>query len=500
MSTSDPRVAARMAARFLRSVFGGQETGLIALFNKPSKRSTFVLLNDQDWYTEAANNAILAREKENVYFAIGVQGQQPHRGRGKQAGVIALPGLWADIDVLGPNHAATNLPPSLDDAWSVVRAIPFNPTVAVYSGGGIQLHWLFREPMETVTENDRSAAKRLSKGFQGLLGSIAARSGWSIDNTADLCRLLRVPGTYKRKQETPTLVQYEVINRGQRYNPSEFEELVELETDPELKAHVQGAAPESPSGEFFRVLAGCPWMQHCKDDAAKLPEPEWYRMLSIVARCRDGNQIAHDMSKAYPKYTAAETEETLRQTRGAAGPSTCAFIENELGQAQYCRRCKHHGKIKSPIVLGMPKRARPSADNKSEAQGHTADGGRFPNIQTTDRQLRDISRDALGALRLFNNPPSLFVRAGKLVCVTEEETGRHVITEVSHRILRNRLTRSADFYEVGQKNVRNCAPPMDVVMDISAMADRMGIPAAAGHYRVSGSPRRWNADYVAGVR
>lgn len=68
---------ARMAARFLRSVFSGQEAGFVALFYKPCKHSTFVPLNNQDWYTEAAKNAILAREKENVYFAIGVQGQQP---------------------------------------------------------------------------------------------------------------------------------------------------------------------------------------------------------------------------------------------------------------------------------------------------------------------------------------------------------------------------------------------------------------------------------------
>src|SRR5271166_2985252 len=119
MSASDPGGArqdhARMAARFLRSVFSGQEAGFVALFNKPSKHSTFVSLNNADWYNEAAKNAILAREKQNVYFAIGVQGQQPRRGRGKQAEVIALPGLWADIDVLGPNHVATNLPPTLED-------------------------------------------------------------------------------------------------------------------------------------------------------------------------------------------------------------------------------------------------------------------------------------------------------------------------------------------------------------------------------------------------
>ena len=80
-----------------------------------------------------------------------------------------------------------------------------------------------------------------------------------------------------------------------------------------------------------------------------------------------------------------------------------------------------------------------------------------------------MSREALDALRLFNNPPSLFARAGKAVCVTVDEARRHVITDVSDRILRNRLTRSADFYEVRTK-IQNCAPPIDVVKDILAMS------------------------------
>jgi hypothetical protein len=75
----------------------------------------------------------------------------------------------------------------------------------------------------------------------------------------------------------------------------------------------------------------------------------------------------------------------------------------------------------------------------------------------------------MDALRIFNNPPSLFVRTGKVVCVTEEESGRHIITDVSDRILRNRMTKSADFYEVGLDDIRNCAPPMDVARDILAM-------------------------------
>src|SRR4051812_13164758 len=108
------------SATFLRSVFLGHEKGFVVIFRRPSMYSTFTGLTTQDWYTNAARQAMLSREKEDIYFAVGIQEKPPATGRGKEAGVAAIPGLWADIDVLGPNHAATNLPPTLDDAWKIV--------------------------------------------------------------------------------------------------------------------------------------------------------------------------------------------------------------------------------------------------------------------------------------------------------------------------------------------------------------------------------------------
>ena len=195
--------------------------------------------------------------------------------------MISLPGLWADIDVAGPNHVALALPPTVEDAMSIVQTVPFKPTVIVYTGGGIQPYWLFKECWELDFDKERKKAKALSKAFQKHLQHFALDRGWTVDGTADLCRLLRLPGTYNRKQAEPVLVRYEVIGDGRRYNPSDFEDFLTLEADPELKAHIQGSALRAVSmAEFLRVLAGCPWIRHCKDDAASLPEPEWYRFLS----------------------------------------------------------------------------------------------------------------------------------------------------------------------------------------------------------------------------
>ena len=457
----------RTASGFLRNVFNGQERGVLALFCKPSNVSHFAHLDRPGWHSDAAFTAMQLRDHVNVYTAVGLQGARPEKGRGKEVGVISLPGFWADIDVAGPNHVALALPPKIEDAMGIVQAFPFKPTVIVYTGGGLQPYWLFKECWELDSDKERKKAKALSKAFQKHLQHLALDRGWAMDGTADLCRLLRLPGTYNRKQAEPVLVRYEVIGDGHRYNPSDFEDFLKVEADPELKAHVQGPAPEQPTAEFLRVLAGCPWIRHCKDDAASLAEPEWYRMLSILGRCKDGIHLAHELSRPYPKYSETETTEKLKQAMGAAGPATCAFIGGDLGCGRYCAECNHRGKIASPVVLGIPKRSKRGKDEASDG-GHRRRSD-LPNIQANDRQLRDVTRDSLAALRAFNNPPSIFVRAGKPVCVHKEENGRHVITEATDRILRNRLTRAADFYEVTTEGFTNCAPPMDMVKDILAL-------------------------------
>jgi hypothetical protein len=466
-STNEPAAAIRTASDFLSSIFNGQEHGFLVLFCKPGNISDLVDFEQDGWSKQAAVKALHLRERGNVYFAIGAQSVRPPKGRGKAAGVNSLPGLWSDIDVLGPNHASLALPPTIEGAWRILQALPFRPTIVVYTGGGMQAYWLFREPWKLDTEKEQKKAKALSRAFQEWLQRAAIQQGWTIDGTADLCRLLRLPGTYNRKQAQPVAVRYEIIKDGQRYNPSDFDEFLEIEADPDLKAHLEGPAPEKPRADFLRILAGCRWMRHCKNAATTLPEPEWYRMLSIVGRCKDGTRIAHEMSKPYAKYTALETNEKLKQSMGAAGPATCSFIGGDLGRADCCSQCNNRGKIKSPIVLGIPSRRWSKHDEQDGGPPALRNG--LPNIQSTNRQLRDITRDCLNALRAFNRPPSIFVHAGKPVCVHKEENCRQIIIEATDRVIRNRLTLAADFYEIIKGGSRDCPPPMDAVQDLLAM-------------------------------
>ncbi len=341
-------------ADFFRSCFGSVDAGYLTLFNKPQCQSGFVSIANPSWQMDAAQTALeLSRGKQNVYFGIGLQQSRPETGRGKANGVIRLPGLWADIDVRGPGHAQNNLPITVGEALSIIDAVPFEPSVVVYTGGGIQPYWLFKEPLEIESEEDRQAANALTNNFQQHLASVAARSGWQMDRTADLARLLRLPGTWNHKYNPPALVRYDKL-LDYRYNPSEFRDFLEIRLDIKTLSD-NGRSSDKPIAQVGPILAGCEWMRHCKDDAASLPEPEWYRMLSILARCRGGRDAAHELSRPYARYSEQETGQKFDQAVSASGPATCDFIQNQLGQGRYCARCQHLGHYQEPRAVGNRK-------------------------------------------------------------------------------------------------------------------------------------------------
>jgi putative DNA primase/helicase len=112
------------------------------------------------------------------------------------------------------------------------------------------------------------------------------------------------------------------------------------------------AAPSLPPADINPIIVGCGWMRHCRDDAETLSEPEWYAALSVVGRCQNGEQIAHQWSEPYPNYSAVETTAKVIQALEKSGPATCQFIETGLGQGRFCAACTNRGRVRSPIVLG----------------------------------------------------------------------------------------------------------------------------------------------------
>lgn len=161
---------------------------------------------------------------------------------------------------------------------------------------------------------------------------------------------------------------------------------------------------EFPLADYPKVLEGCGWMRHCAEDARLLGEPEWYAQLSIVGRCKEGNELAHEVSQPHPGYSASATTAKLRHALDAAGPVTCAKVRHSLGGARFCDQCPNLGKVKSPIVLGA-ERARsgfsdflpnPTDEDAARYAGTRGLHAEKPEVPVFD-QLRTAVDEAIAA-------------------------------------------------------------------------------------------------------
>jgi putative DNA primase/helicase len=103
----------------------------------------------------------------------------------------------------------------------------------------------------------------------------------------------------------------------------------------------------STGGDVEVLLSRCAFIRHCRDDASVLTEPEWYAMVSNVARCTDGPAAVHRLSAPYPDYSPQETEEKMAHALQAPGPHTCTFIQGFGFQGCPPGGCG----VKAPIAL-----------------------------------------------------------------------------------------------------------------------------------------------------
>ncbi|MFO8240606.1 MAG: AAA family ATPase [Dissulfuribacterales bacterium] len=109
--------------------------------------------------------------------------------------------------------------------------------------------------------------------------------------------------------------------------------------------------PNDTSADFDLIKEGCRFIRHCCDDAKDLKEPEWYALLTVIAKCKDSERLAHEHSKAHDGYTKSETNSKLEHADNAK-PYTCEYISQKFN-GDYCEGCPQMSKKGSPIRLGF---------------------------------------------------------------------------------------------------------------------------------------------------
>ncbi|MFU2207242.1 YfjI family protein [Solidesulfovibrio sp. C21] len=353
--------AERAAQDFLFQLWGETPpSGFLSLFTKAGNATKWHPSSD---FEAMSRDAVTISQSHDVWDSVGMYAQPAATGRGKADDVIAIPGFWMDLDIADEVHAQTALPATVEEAMSIFKDFPFKPTIVVHSGHGLQVWFLFDKPWRFGSEEQRKKAQALSKAFQEAIQSVARAKGWELDNTADLARVLRLPGTMNNKADpVPVRILEEYTDYARRYTIEQIEAgLLKSQgvAEPALSmptdhpTHVPG-----DGADLGLITEGCGFMRHCRDATTTLPEPEWYAAMSILGRCQDGARFAHEWSRHYPGYSAEETDRKLRQALEKGGPRTCEDIIEKF-HPEACETCPSRDKVKSPVVLGRVRQPLP---------------------------------------------------------------------------------------------------------------------------------------------
>lgn len=230
-----------------------------------------------------------ATGREGIYLRITSVSTPPAAGkRGGADDSLALPALWADLDLAGPGHAETDLPPDEAAGRAVIAAsgLP-EPTLWVHSGGGLYPIWLLGAPWQ-LDADSLGEAKGLARDWQRVIEHAAASLGYRYGRgVGDLARVLRIPGTTNRKEGLARACRL-ISVEGRRYTSSGLITALDKAKERLEPAPASGAPPagvmssarqvERPAGtvsplddfaartDWADILTPAGWREHYRQD------------------------------------------------------------------------------------------------------------------------------------------------------------------------------------------------------------------------------------------
>ncbi len=285
--------------QFFELLYGDEisEKSKLSIFTLPDKKvQRFLSAGD------AAKYVGDVKESQDVYFGLGLISGEP-KGRGKLEDIAGIPGLWLDIDIGGKGHKKKRLPKLIEDAEYLVTKFPLapTPTLAVHSGGGVHVYWLFKEFWRSDSKAERAEAALLSARFGETFKIIAAKQGYEIDTVSDLTRVLRVVGTHNLKHESRPEVK-DISRTDIRYTADDFDQYLIDGNAVALPSKtyssdgvVLSAGAEPPADKMFALLENDPqfkrsWNQTRTDMADSSPSAYDASLASIAVLAGWGDQ------------------------------------------------------------------------------------------------------------------------------------------------------------------------------------------------------------------
>lgn len=326
------------AIDFLSWTFQRCETGNVNFrFIKGEKISNeFIPLASIYDDPRKVSSILEGHKNDNCFFGVALR----EGTNGRKDGISEIPSLWIDLD---------------GSPVDQLTETPLAPSALIEtSPGKYHAYWKLREP---ASRSDIPAIENILKRLASEFGGDRAAT--------DASRILRVPDTLNFKLSPPFTVKVHSLTDIE-YNFSDFDDL------PEIHEQETTRAP-TKDGDRLKAILDCKFLQHCDTDRASLPEPEWYGMISILARETGGRELIHSLSRGYPKYSSHETDQKILHSLNA-GPLSCQKIKALWNCGQSCA-------VVTPIALAFKKKPAENA-TVCEFPRHTIGGlaGEFADL------------------------------------------------------------------------------------------------------------------------
>jgi hypothetical protein len=280
---------------------------------------------------------ILNSYKEEYHCCFGAATRED--GNGSKGGIVEIPILWVDLDLYKLSDGRRR------ESRERYKNFPLKASFIIDSGGGRYLLWMLKEPSRQEIPKIENRLKRLASYFHGDMSA------------TDASRILRMPGSLNHKY--PHLPQVKIVesNPERQYALDDFDSLL-----PQVEEGIEDQRQYAQErSERLNEIMRCAFLQHCDRDRATLSEPEWYAMVSVLARETGGPDLIHDLSRGYPGYSPQETDRKILHAINDSGPATCERIKSLWACGRGCG-------VKSPASLAIK-----SSDllaKEDESKGH----------------------------------------------------------------------------------------------------------------------------------
>lgn len=211
---------------------------------------------------------------------------------------------------------------SFEEQQRRIDAFPLPPSMIIRTRKSLHIYWFVKDG---EVSRFRNIQKQLVRHFDG--------DPMCVNES----RVMRLPGFNHCKQE-PIEVTCALFHPERRYTQQQISDLMPPVEDAPVKRK------KGSEKGLNIVLHECDFIRYCAQDAATLPEHDWYAMITNLAPFEGGADMI------YPSYSEEETQKKINHfLDSGTRPITCRTIAEK---GYKCPRLADGGcACKSPAAL-----------------------------------------------------------------------------------------------------------------------------------------------------